>query len=160
MYRKVLFFSQFFIFFTNLICKESLYYCNSCMLEQMSYLRKFWFLRYGPKCSWAVTLHDFSINHRTLKFALFHKEINEINWFLVCLSNSFHRNRSLGFSDFGTMVGNSNIEKLTEASVPGKFILGPNLDKRAQNGPKIRFLGFLWKILWCYFFLEIIDNEN
>ena len=130
------------------------------MLEQILYLGKFWFLRYGPKCSWPIRLQDFSINRRTLKLAVSHKEINEINWFLVLPSNGFLRNGSLGFSDFGTMVGNSNIEKLTEASVPGKFILGPNLDKRAQNGPKIRFLGFLWKILWCYFFLEIIDNEN
>ena len=97
---KVQFFSQFFIFFISLVYNESLYYCNSCMLEQISYLGKFWFLRYGPKCSWPIRLQDFSINRRTLKLAVSHKEINEINWFLVCLSNSFLRNGSLGFSDF------------------------------------------------------------
>ena len=43
------------------------------------------------------------------------------------------------------MVGNSNIEKLTEPFFPGKFIFGPNLGKKAPNGPKIRFLGFFEK---------------
>ena len=43
---------------------------------------------------------DFSIYCRTLKLAVSHKEANEINWFLVCLSYSFLRNGSLGFSDF------------------------------------------------------------
>ena len=84
----------------TMIYNESLYYCNSFMLEQTSYLGKFWFLRYGPKCSWPIRLQDFSINCRTLKLAVSHKEINEINWFLVCPSNSFLRNGSLGFSDF------------------------------------------------------------
>ena len=88
------------LFFISLVYNESLYYCNSCMLEQISYLGKFWFLRYGPKCSWPIRLQDFSINHRTLKLAVSHKEINEINWFLVCPSNSFLRNGSLGFSEF------------------------------------------------------------
>ena len=46
---------------------------------------------------------------------------------------------------FGTMVGNSNVEKLIEAFFPGKFVFGPNLGKRAQNGPKIGFLGFFDK---------------
>ena len=31
-------------------------YINCCMLEQISYLGKFWFLRYGPKCSWLIRL--------------------------------------------------------------------------------------------------------
>ena len=84
----------------TMVYNESLYYCNSFMLEQISYLGKFWFLRYGPKCSWPIRLQDFSINCRTLKLAVSHKEINEINWFLVCPSNSFLRNGSLGFSDF------------------------------------------------------------
>ena len=88
------------LFFISVVYNESLYYCNSCMLEQISYLGKFWFLRYGPKCSWPIRLQDFSINRRTLKLAVSHKEINEINWFLVCPSNSFLRNGSLGFSDF------------------------------------------------------------
>ena len=44
------------------------------MLEQISYLGKFWFLRYGPKCSWPIRLQDFFMNHRTLKLAVSHKE--------------------------------------------------------------------------------------
>ena len=88
------------LFFISLVYNESLYYCNSCMLEQISYLGKFWFLRYGPKCSWPIRLQDFSINCRTLKLAVSHKEVNEINWFLVCPSNSFLRNGLLGFPDF------------------------------------------------------------
>ena len=43
------------------------------------------------------------------------------------------------------MVGNSNIEKLTEPFFPGKFIFDPNLGKRVQNGSKIGFLGFFEK---------------
>ena len=75
----------------TLVYNESLYYCNSFMLEQISYLGKFWFLRYGPKRSWPIRLQDFSINRRTLKLAVSHKEIDEINWFLVCHSKSFLR---------------------------------------------------------------------
>ena len=97
---KSSYFFSVLYFFINLVYNESLYYCNSCMLEQISYLGKFWFLRYGPKCSWPIRLRDFSINRRTLKLAVSHKEINEINWFLVYPSNSFLKNGSLGFSDF------------------------------------------------------------
>ena len=100
MYRKVQFLFLVLYFFISVVYNESLYYCNSCMLEQISYLGKFWFLRYGPKCSWPIRLQDFFINGRTLKSAVSHKEINAINWFLVCPSNSFLRNSSLGFSDF------------------------------------------------------------
>ena len=58
---KLLFLSSLF-FFISLIYNESSYYCNSCMLEQIfSYLGKFWYLRYGPKCSWPTRLQDFSI---------------------------------------------------------------------------------------------------
>ena len=88
------------LFFISFVYNKILYYCNSCLLEQISYLGKFWFLRYGPKCSWPIRLQDFSINRRTLKLAVSHKEINEINWFLVCPYNSFLRNGSLGLSDF------------------------------------------------------------
>ena len=63
----------------TMVYNQSLYYCNSSMLEQTSYLGKFWFLRYGPKCSWPIRLQDFSINCRTLKLAVSHKEINGIN---------------------------------------------------------------------------------
>ena len=41
-------------FFINLVYNESLHYCNSLMLEQISYLGKFWSLRYDPKCSWPI----------------------------------------------------------------------------------------------------------
>ena len=103
------------LFFISVVYNESLYYCNSCILEQIlylekfwflrydtkrSYLGKFWFLRYGPKRCWPIRLQDFSINRRTLKLAVSHKEINGINWFLVSPSNSFLRNASLSFSDF------------------------------------------------------------
>ena len=49
------------------------------MLEQILYLEKFWFLRYGPKCSWQIRFWDFPINRKTLKLAVSHKEINGIN---------------------------------------------------------------------------------
>ena len=91
MYRKVQFFFSVLYFFINLVYNESLYYCNSCMLEQISYLGKFWILIYGPKCSWPIRLRDFWINCRNLKLTVSHKKINEIDWFFVCLSNSFLR---------------------------------------------------------------------
>ena len=97
---KFSFFSQFYIFFISVVYNKSLYYCNPFMLEQISYLGKLWFLRFDPKCSQPIRLQGFSINRRTLKLVVSHKEINEINWFLVCPSNSFLRNGSLGFSDF------------------------------------------------------------
>ena len=53
-----------------------------------------------PKCSWSIRLQDFSINRRTLELAVSHKEINELNWLLVCPSQSFPRKGSLVFSDF------------------------------------------------------------
>ena len=94
------FFFSILYFFLNLVYNESLWYYNCCMLEQISYLGKFWFVRYGPKSSWAIRLQDFSINWRILKLAVSHKKINGINCFLVCPSNSFLRNGSLGFTDF------------------------------------------------------------
>ena len=39
----------FFFFFLYLNYKERLYIC--CILAQISYFRKIWFLGYGPKCS-------------------------------------------------------------------------------------------------------------
>ena len=77
-----------------------------------------------------------------LNLAVSHKELNEVNWFLVCQSNNFLRNGSLDCSNFGTMIDNSNIEKLTEPFFP---IFGVHLGKRAQNGRKIGFLGFFEK---------------
>ena len=96
------------------------------MLEQISYLVKFWVLRYGPKCSWPIRSQDFSINRMTLKLTVSHKEID-------VFSGMAH----YVFQIFGTMVGNSNIEKLTEPFFPGKFIFNPNLGERAQNGSKL-----------------------
>ena len=96
------------------------------MFEQISYLGKFWFLRYGPKCSWPIRLQDFSINRRTLKLAVSHKEINEINWFLVCPSKIF--------LIFGRMVDDSNIEKPAESFFPGKIHFWP---KFGQRGPRV-----------------------
>ena len=97
---KFSFFSQFFHFFSVWSIMKVLYYCNFYMLEQIPYLEKFWFLKYDPKCSWPIRLQDFSINGRTLKLTLSHIEINGINRFLVCPSNSFLKNISLGFYDF------------------------------------------------------------
>ena len=136
MYRKVQFFFLVLYFFISVVYNESLYYCNSCMLEQISYLGKFWFLRYGPKCSWPIRLQDFSINRRTLKLAVSHKEINEINWFLVCPSNSFLRNGSLGFSDFWHNGRLFEYWKTDRALFPGKFVFGQGF-------------WIFWKILWC-----------
>ena len=99
--KQAKFFFLSFFFFISVVYNESLYYCNSFMLERISYLGKFQFLRYGAKCSWPIRLQDFSMNNRTLKLAVSHKEINEINWVLVCPFNGFLRNGSLGFSDFG-----------------------------------------------------------
>ena len=146
MYRKVQFFFLVLYFFISVVYNESLYYCNSFMLEQISYLGKFWFLRYGPKCSWPTRLQDFPINCRTLKLAVSHKEINEINWFLVCPSNSFLRNGSLGFFLFLAQWWVIQILKNWQSLFfPEKFIFGPNLGKRAQNGPKLGFFGFFEK---------------
>ena len=78
MYRKAQLFFSVLYFFINLGYNESLYYCSSCMLEQISYLEKLWFLRYGPKCSCPIRLQDFSINCRALKLVV-SQEINEIN---------------------------------------------------------------------------------
>ena len=72
---KFRFFSQFFICFINLVYNESLYYCNSCMLEQISYLGKSLLLRYDPKCSWPIRLQDFSISRRILKLVVSHKKL-------------------------------------------------------------------------------------
>ena len=78
-------FSFFFsvLFFINLVYIKSLCCFNSSMLEQISYLGKFWFLRYDPKSSWPFRLRDFSINRKTIKLALSYNEINEINCFLA-----------------------------------------------------------------------------
>ena len=38
-------------------------YTVCCILAQIPYLGKIWFLRYGPKCSWPIRLQDFKINY-------------------------------------------------------------------------------------------------
>ena len=68
--------------------------CFTPKMEKIGHLGKVLFLRYGPKCSWPIRLQNLSINCRTLKLAVSHKEINEINWFLVCPSNGFLKNPS------------------------------------------------------------------
>ena len=83
-------------------------------------------------------LQDFSINCRTLKLVVFHKEVNEINGVLVCPCNNILRNGSLGFSDLGTMVDNSNIEKLSPSFQENSF-LAQSWAESAQNGSKISF---------------------
>ena len=118
------------------------------MLEQISCLGEFWFMRYGPKCSWPIRLPEFSINHRTLKLAVSHEEINGVNWFLVCPFNSFLMNCLLGLTDFWHNVDNQNIEKLTLLFFPRKFIFVQIWANRAQNSPKIWFSGFFEK--FCY----------
>ena len=150
--------SVFFLvlyFFISVVYNESLYYCNSFKLEQISYLGKFWFLRYGPKCSWPIRLQDFSINRRTLKLAVSHKEIDEINWFLVCHSKSFLGHSHQVFLIFGNMVGNSNIEKLTEPFFPGKFIFDPNWAKAPQMDPKQG----VWDFLKNFVMLVFLENN-
>ena len=60
---------------------------------------------------------------------------------------------------FSKMVDNSNIEKLTKPSFPGKFIFAQIWAKRAQNDSKIGFFYFLKNFI-VLVFLEIIENEN
>ena len=57
-YESLVFFLSSLLFI-NLVYNESLYYCNCCMFEQISYLEKFWFLRYGPNCSWSIRIAGF-----------------------------------------------------------------------------------------------------
>ena len=134
--RRFSFLSQFFIFFISVVYNESLYYCYSCMLEQNSYLGKFWFLRYGPKCSQPIRQRSFSINRRTLKLAVSHEEINQINWFWCVPLTVFSGMAHQVFLIFDTMLGNSNIEKLTEPSFQENSFSAPIWVKGPRMGPK------------------------
>ena len=58
---KFSFFFSILWFFLNFVNNESFYYSNCCMLEQNTYLGKFWSLRYGPRCSWSIRLWEFSV---------------------------------------------------------------------------------------------------
>ena len=105
--------SQFFNFFSIWTIIKAYITAIAVCLKKISYLRKFWFLRYDPKCSWPIRLRDFSINCRTLKLAV----ISQRKIFLI----------------FGTMVNNSNIEKLT-----GPFFQENSfLPKFGQKGPRM-----------------------
>ena len=149
MYRKVQFFFLVLYFFISVVYNESLYYCNSFMLEQISYLGKFWFLRYGPKCSWPIRLQDFFINGRTLKSAVSHKEINAMNWFLVCPSNSFLRNSSLGFSDFWHNGRSFEYWKTDRALFSWKIHFWSQFGQKGPESTQNRVFGIFWKTLWC-----------
>ena len=45
------------------ICSIMKIYIICCVLVQVSYLGKLWFLRYGPKCSQPIRLQNFLINN-------------------------------------------------------------------------------------------------
>ena len=129
-----------------MVYNESFYHCNSFMLEQISYLGNIWFLRFGRKCSWPIRQQGFSINPITLKSAVSHKEtLMKYTGFWYVPPTVFSGMVHQVFLIFGTMVGNSNFEKLTEPFFPGKFIFGLNLGKRPPNGPKTGFFCFFEK---------------
>ena len=52
------------------------FYNIFCIPAQISYLRKFWFMRYGPKCSWPI---DCSI----FKLAISLEQNDEKAWFFT-----------------------------------------------------------------------------
>ena len=58
------------------------------------------------------------------------------------------------FPIFGTMVGNSNIENLTEPFIPGNF-LAPIWAKGLRMGPKQDF----WDILKNFVMLIFLGNN-
>ena len=45
------------------ICSVMKIYIICCVPARIPYLGKFWFLRYGPKCSQPIRLQDFLFNH-------------------------------------------------------------------------------------------------
>ena len=145
MYRKVQVFFLVLYFFMSVVYNESLYYCNSCMLEQISYLGKFWFLRYGPKCSGPIRLQDFLTNRRTLKSAVSHKEINEKIWFLVFASNSFLRNGSLDFFDFWHNGRSFEYWQTDRAVFSRKIYFWPQFGKKSTEWAQNRVLGVFEK---------------
>ena len=132
-----------------MVYNESLYYCNCCMPEQISYLAKFKLLRYGPKYSWSITLSDFSINCRTLKWAVSNEEINGIN----C---GFVRNGSLGFTDFWHNDRWFKYLKTDRFLFSRKIYICPNLGKKGPVWAQNRAFWAFSKNLPSQFFLEII----
>ena len=151
-FEKVqLFFS--ILFFINLVYNKSLCCCNSSMLEQISYwFSKFWFLRYDPKSSWPIRLRDFSINRKTLKLALSHKEINEINCFLV-FGESIQQFSQEWLISFSWFLAQWQIIRILEnwqnPFLPGKFIFGPNFGKKCPEWAQNRVFQIFWRILSC-----------
>ena len=59
-------------------------YTVCCILAQIPYLGKIWFLRYGPKCSWPIRLQDFKINYISKKPHFVHIDTDswkiEVDW--------------------------------------------------------------------------------
>ena len=100
-------------------------------------------------------LRDFSINCRTLKLAVSHKEVNEINLFLVCPSNSFPRNSSLDFSDFWHSGRQIEYWKTDRVLFSRKIHFWPKLGQKlpSRMAAKKGFFGFL-KILVMLVFLR------
>ena len=64
---------------------------------------------------------------------------------LAVSSAFFSRMAHYFFKIFGAIVDNLNTLKLKEPFSPGKFIFTQICANRAQNGPKIVFLGFFEK---------------
>ena len=62
----------------------------------------------------------------------------------------------LVFLIFGTIVDNSNTEKLTEPFFQENFFLDQIWAERAQNGPKIVFLGFFEKFCHVTFCCKLL----
>ena len=63
--RNMFFFNLLKNFVINfyLICSIIKIYFICCVPAQIPYFGRFWFLRYGPKCSQPIRLQDFLINH-------------------------------------------------------------------------------------------------
>ena len=124
-------------------------------------------------------------SYRTLKLAVYHKNINSMTCFLyvyiiietlsyreshkisvVDLSllsvfqlKIFLRNRWLLFSPIDKTVDNWNILKLTEPSFPGKLIFSKIRAKSGKMTPKQDFFGFFGKILASVFLRNILEKN-
>ena len=63
--KNVVFFNLLKNFVINFywICSIMKIYIICCVPAQIPYFGRFWFLRYGPKCSQPIRLQDFLINH-------------------------------------------------------------------------------------------------
>ena len=70
------------------ICSIMKIFIICCVLAQIPYLGKFWFLRYGPKCSQPIRLQDFLINNIS--------RTNQWNSLVFCILIQIHINKSFG----------------------------------------------------------------